>query len=156
MLELDFSWTETQYTSNNEHVWRAGDQIWFVDSWISQTGFTFITTKHHLFPPHFIFYLGSGHETLTRLEEADLKNLRKWRRSLTEGDSTAASTFSGSTSQSSPTSASLSFTILKSWGWNLTASIQPVVLSRRSTVPLGCETLGPFLIVKVMGWGWSL
>ena len=74
MLELDFSWTETQYTSNNEHVWRAGDQIWFVDSWISQTGFTFITTKHHLFPPHFIFYLGSGHETLTRLEEADLKN----------------------------------------------------------------------------------
>ena len=32
MLELDFSLTETQYTSNNEHVWRAGDQLWFVDS----------------------------------------------------------------------------------------------------------------------------
>lgn len=33
--------------------------------------------KISYFPPHFIFYLGSGHETLTRLEEADLKKLRE-------------------------------------------------------------------------------
>lgn len=58
--------------------------------------------KTSSFPPHFIFYLGSGHEILTRLEEAGLKNLRKWRLSLTEGDSAADNTFSGSTSQSSP------------------------------------------------------